>query len=50
LVYQKGIDGNNEVEHGVYLHFQLKGLGSVGNGLDLNDSIVGFKEREDHDK
>ncbi|CAH0991477.1 LPS-assembly protein LptD [Sinobacterium norvegicum] len=50
LVYQKGIDGNNEVEHGVYLHFQLKGLGGVGNGLDLDDSIVGFEEREEHDK
>ncbi|ROS01545.1 LPS-assembly protein [Sinobacterium caligoides] len=50
LVYQEGIDGNNEREHGLYLYFQLKGLGGVDNGLDLDDSIVGYKEREQDDR
>ncbi len=49
LVFQKGVDGNNEQQEAVYLQFILKGLGGIANGLNLDDSIVGFKEREEND-
>ncbi|MEH6549168.1 MAG: LPS-assembly protein LptD [Pseudomonadales bacterium] len=52
LLYQEGIDGNNERENGVYFQVQLKGLGGTGEKVDgiLRNSIVGYRERERYDR
>ena len=38
-----------EAKRGIFLQFQLKGLGGVGNELDdvLSDSISGFEYRQE---
>ncbi len=45
LVYQRGLDSNNEREHAVYLQFVLRGLGRLGDKIDriLDRSIVGYE-------
>lgn len=48
ILYQEGIDVNNEIDRGFYIEFQLKGLGGSGNKINsiLSDSIQGYNERE----
>jgi LPS-assembly protein len=48
ILYQEGIDSNNEIDRGFYIEFQLKGLGGSGNKINsiLSDSIEGYNERE----
>ena len=38
-----------EFDSGIFLQFQLKGLGGIGNKVDgiLDDAILGYRERED---
>lgn len=48
ILYQEGIDANNEIDRGFYIEFQLKGLGGSGNTINsiLSESIEGYNERE----
>jgi LPS-assembly protein len=48
ILYQEGIDADNEIDRGFYIEFQLKGLGGSGNKINsiLSDSIEGYNERE----
>lgn len=48
VLYQEGIDLNNEIDRGLFIEFQLKGLGGSGNRINsiLSESIEGYNERE----
>jgi LPS-assembly protein len=48
VLYQRGLDGDNEHEKGVYLQFQLRGLGGLGTQIQniIEDSIDGYSRSE----